>query len=179
MTRARETELATMVGSPRDKRRATNTEADRPAMPSARERSDAAACELGDKIRALRQSLQRTLEETALAADISKPFLSQVERGLASPSLKSLAGIAKALGVSMQYFVDTPLDEGAVRREGAGILSLWQLRPPVRTAHVSIWRQAARCDPCVHTDGENTYGTANSRGRTVFVRDRGRTTAGS
>jgi transcriptional regulator with XRE-family HTH domain len=45
----------------------------------------------------MRQRLKRTLEEIAMAAGISKPFLSQVERGLASPSLTSLAGIADAL----------------------------------------------------------------------------------
>lgn len=71
-------------------------------------RSADAAVALGSKIRALRQRLKRTLDDTATAAGISKPFLSQVERGLASPSLTSLAGIAQALGVTVQYFVDTP-----------------------------------------------------------------------
>jgi transcriptional regulator with XRE-family HTH domain len=71
---------------------------------------------LGGKIRALRQRLKRTLDETATAAGISKPFLSQVERGLATPSLTSLAGIAHALGVPLQYFVDTPTEERTVRR---------------------------------------------------------------
>jgi transcriptional regulator with XRE-family HTH domain len=74
------------------------------------------ACELGSKIRALRQRLKRTLDETATAAGISKPFLSQVERGLASPSITSLKGIAGALGVTMQYFVDTPSEERSVCR---------------------------------------------------------------
>jgi transcriptional regulator with XRE-family HTH domain len=72
--------------------------------------------ELGSKIRALRQRLKRTLDETATAAGISKPFLSQVERGLASPSLTSLKGIAGALGVTMQYFVETPSEERSVCR---------------------------------------------------------------
>ncbi|TKC87653.1 cupin domain-containing protein [Trinickia terrae] len=72
--------------------------------------------ELGGKIRALRQRLKRTLDETASAAGISKPFLSQVERGLASPSLTSLKGIAGALGVTMQYFVETPSEERSVCR---------------------------------------------------------------
>ncbi|WP_185921412.1 cupin domain-containing protein [Burkholderia cenocepacia] len=67
-------------------------------------------------MRALRQRLKRTLDDTATAAGISKPFLSQVERGLASPSLTSLAGIAHALGVTVQYFVDTPSEERSVCR---------------------------------------------------------------
>src|SRR5262249_47729357 len=72
--------------------------------------------DLGGKIRALRHRLGRTLDDTATAAGISKPFLSQVERGLATPSLTSLAGIAGALGVTLQYFVDTPSEARSVRR---------------------------------------------------------------
>jgi transcriptional regulator with XRE-family HTH domain len=71
---------------------------------------------LGGKIRALRQRLKRTLDYTAGAAGISKPFLSQVERGLAKPSITSLNGIARALGVAVQYFVDTPGEQRTVCR---------------------------------------------------------------
>lgn len=71
---------------------------------------------LGGKIRALRKRLQRTLDDAATAAGISKPFLSQVERGLATPSITSLAGIARALGVTVQYFVDTPTEAKSVCR---------------------------------------------------------------
>ena len=74
------------------------------------------AVSIGSKIRALRQRLKRTLDEVATTAGISKPFLSQVERGLASPSITSLAGIAQALGVTVQYFVDTPSEERSVCR---------------------------------------------------------------
>jgi transcriptional regulator with XRE-family HTH domain len=74
------------------------------------------ALALGGKIRALRQRLKHTLDDTATAAGISKPFLSQVERGLATPSISSLAGIAHALGVNVQYFVDTPSEERSVCR---------------------------------------------------------------
>ncbi len=73
---------------------------------------------LGSKIRALRQRLKRTLECTASAAGISKPFLSQVERGLATPSITSLKGIADALGVAVQYFVDAPSEQQSVFRGG-------------------------------------------------------------
>lgn len=73
---------------------------------------------LGRKIRALRQRLKRTLDDTATAAGISKPFLSQVERGMASPSLTSLSGIARSLGVTVQYFLDTPSEERTICRSG-------------------------------------------------------------
>jgi quercetin dioxygenase-like cupin family protein/DNA-binding XRE family transcriptional regulator len=80
------------------------------------EEKTSAAPVLGGKIRALRKRLQRTLGETATVAGISKPFLSQVERGLATPSITSLVGIARALGVTVQYFVDTPTEATSVRR---------------------------------------------------------------
>jgi len=65
---------------------------------------------IGRKIRARRLRLQLTLEETAGRVGISKPFLSQVERGLARPSVATLVGIARALGVTLQYFFDAPRD---------------------------------------------------------------------
>ncbi|MFP3567815.1 helix-turn-helix domain-containing protein [Paraburkholderia sp. SIMBA_030] len=74
------------------------------------------AVSIGSKIRALRQRLKRTLDEVATTAGISKPFLSQVERGQATPSITSLVGIARALGVTVQYFVDTPTEDKSVRR---------------------------------------------------------------
>jgi transcriptional regulator with XRE-family HTH domain len=74
------------------------------------------AVSIGSKIRALRQRLKRTLDEVATTAGISKPFLSQVERGHATPSITSLVGIARALGVTVQYFVDTPTEGKSVQR---------------------------------------------------------------
>jgi transcriptional regulator with XRE-family HTH domain len=57
------------------------------------------ALELGSRIRRLRRNAGLTLEEVARAADISKSLLSQVERGLASPSINTLRRIAGALEV--------------------------------------------------------------------------------
>ncbi|MET5013508.1 helix-turn-helix transcriptional regulator, partial [Burkholderia pseudomallei] len=50
------------------------------------------------------------------AAGFSKAFLSEVERGLASASFTSLAGIAHALGVTVEYFVETPSEVRSVCR---------------------------------------------------------------
>ncbi|WP_027797797.1 helix-turn-helix domain-containing protein [Paraburkholderia acidipaludis] len=71
---------------------------------------------IGSRIRALRQRLKRTLQETATLAGISKPFLSQVERGHATPSIATLSGIARALGVTVQYFVETQDEAQTVAR---------------------------------------------------------------
>ncbi len=64
------------------------------------EGEDAAAIRLGAHIRRLRHARGLTLVRLADATDLSHPFLSQMERGLAQPSLASLRRIAVALGTS-------------------------------------------------------------------------------
>ncbi len=64
------------------------------------EMEDAAGQRLGSYIRALRHTRGLTLVKLADATDLSHPFLSQIERGLARPSLASLRRIAVALGTS-------------------------------------------------------------------------------
>ncbi|WP_346778538.1 XRE family transcriptional regulator [Burkholderia sp. Ac-20349] len=44
------------------------------------------------------------LEDVATASGLSKGYMSQVERGHASPSLSALTRIATALGVAIDYF---------------------------------------------------------------------------
>ena len=61
---------------------------------------DAAARRLGAHIRRVRHARGLTLVRLADATDLSHPFLSQMERGLAQPSLASLRRIAVALGTS-------------------------------------------------------------------------------
>lgn len=56
---------------------------------------------LGRRIRALRKSARATLKQVAEAADISESFLSQVERGVTSPSMTSLTRIAQAIGADV------------------------------------------------------------------------------
>jgi transcriptional regulator with XRE-family HTH domain len=61
--------------------------------------TDDAARALGSRVRALRREQMLTLKELGRRADLSHPFLSQLERGLARPSVGSLDRIARALGV--------------------------------------------------------------------------------
>ncbi len=63
--------------------------------------SDTAQAErVGGRIRDMRRARSFTLVQLAEAAGLSHPFLSQLERGLASPSMASLERIARALGTS-------------------------------------------------------------------------------
>jgi transcriptional regulator with XRE-family HTH domain len=68
-----------------------------PAEPPA---LDPLARRLGASIRARRRALGLTMQEVAKASGISQPFLSQIERGLARPSMRSLDRIAQTLGSS-------------------------------------------------------------------------------
>lgn len=58
------------------------------------------ASSLGARVRDLRRARGLTLVELAQRCGLSHPFLSQVERDLANPSIRSLGQIARALGTS-------------------------------------------------------------------------------
>jgi transcriptional regulator with XRE-family HTH domain len=73
---------------------------------------------VGALIRARRRQLQMTLQEICDAAGISLGYLSQVERDHATPSLGTLAQIARSLDVGMDYFIATPSIENAHTRDG-------------------------------------------------------------
>lgn len=60
--------------------------------------------ELGRRIRTLRDRRGLSLRAVAETAGVSESFLSQVERGVASPSVASLRGIAEALNESVASF---------------------------------------------------------------------------
>ena len=55
---------------------------------------------LGARVRGQRKARGLTLTQLAEAAALSHPFLSQLERGLARPSMASLERLARALGTS-------------------------------------------------------------------------------
>ncbi len=57
---------------------------------------------LGGYIREQRHSSQISLRQLALAAGVSNPYLSQIERGLRKPSAEILQQIAKALRISAE-----------------------------------------------------------------------------
>ncbi len=57
---------------------------------------------LGEYIREQRNAAQISLRQLAKAADISNPYLSQVERGLRRPSADILARIASGLRISAE-----------------------------------------------------------------------------
>jgi transcriptional regulator with XRE-family HTH domain len=69
---------------------------------------------VGRRIRDLRRVRQLSLETVAARTDLSIGFLSQIERGLSSPSLRVLATLADVLGVGIAaLFGASPSADGA------------------------------------------------------------------
>ncbi|MBU4312409.1 MAG: XRE family transcriptional regulator [Candidatus Omnitrophica bacterium] len=66
---------------------------------------------LGFKIRDIRNSKRITLQELANVTKLTTSFISQMERGIVSPSIDSLRKIAQALGVSVGGFFEEDLKE--------------------------------------------------------------------
>ena len=75
------------------------TAASRP--PAAPVPAEATDVDLGARIRALRLARHATLRQLAAEAAVTESFLSQVERGVASPSIASVQRIARALDTSI------------------------------------------------------------------------------
>lgn len=57
---------------------------------------------LGDYLRDQRTQAQMSLRQLAELAEVSNPYLSQIERGLRKPSAEVLQQIAKALRISAE-----------------------------------------------------------------------------
>jgi quercetin dioxygenase-like cupin family protein len=76
--------------------------------------------ELGTRIRSRRRHLGLTLKTVGEHSQLSVPYLSQVERNQANPTVTSLASIARALGVSLSYFVPDEQPHTVVSRSGEG-----------------------------------------------------------
>ena len=64
---------------------------------------------IGNKIKELRVMKNLTQEELADRAELSKGFISQLERDLTSPSIATLVDILQVLGTNLQeFFTETP-----------------------------------------------------------------------
>ena len=86
---------------------------------------------LGGFIRAQRQLANLSLRQLSALADVSNPYLSQLERGLHEPSVRVLTSIAEALNLSAESLLahagfladrtqsqrDDAATEGAIRAD--------------------------------------------------------------
>lgn len=69
---------------------------------------------IGAKIRELRIAKNLTQEELADRSELSKGFISQLERDLTSPSIATLVDILQCLGTSLPEFFSEESDEQVV-----------------------------------------------------------------
>ena len=73
--------------------------------------------DIGGKIKQLRTQKGLTLEELASRSELTKGFLSQLERNLTSPSIDSLDDILEALGTNLADFFQEDKTEQYTFRE--------------------------------------------------------------
>lgn len=73
--------------------------------------------DLGKKLKELRLQNDLTLEELASRSELTKGFLSQVERNLTSPSISTLEDILEALGSNLSEFFNEEKEEQIVFKE--------------------------------------------------------------
>ncbi|WP_348629341.1 cupin domain-containing protein [Methylobacterium sp. 17Sr1-1] len=90
----------------------------------------AADLAVGQRLRALRQARGLSLKAVAVSTGLSIGYLSQVERGLSSPSLRALTQVADLLGVGIGALFGGPdgaAADGIVTRAGErAALTLWR-----------------------------------------------------
>lgn len=72
---------------------------------------------LGPRLRDRRQGLGLTLKDVAERTGFSIGFLSQIERGLATPSLVSLTQVCRSLGCEIGEFLSQPRGDQRVTRQ--------------------------------------------------------------
>ena len=74
--------------------------------------------EIGEKIKRLRVRLGLTQEELASRTELTKGFISQLERDITSPSIATLMDILEALGTNVSEFFSERADEKVVYEAG-------------------------------------------------------------
>lgn len=73
--------------------------------------------EVGQKIKRLRVKKGLTQEELAERTDLSKGYISQIERDLSSPSLETLFDLLEVLGCSPKEFFDEDVNQKVIYTE--------------------------------------------------------------
>lgn len=75
---------------------------------------------LGKNLRALRTAQELTLVQLGEKVGLSASYLSQVERGVTTPSLPRLTSIAETLGVDVRHFFENDAESPCIVRADQG-----------------------------------------------------------
>jgi len=91
---------------------------------------------LGSKIRTFRKSRLLTIKDLAERVVCTTAYISQIENGIASPSISMLKSIANALNVKLvDFFInDGDFDDDIVIRKGGG----YKIKYPMGNASISL-----------------------------------------
>ncbi len=91
---------------------------------------------LGSKIRGLRQSRGFNLRDMARKVGCTPPYISQMEKGVVSPSISMLKNIANTLGVKLVdlFVADGDSPDDIVLRRGEGV----EMKYPQGNASLSL-----------------------------------------
>lgn len=116
-------------------------------MPQDRaKRRPSAAAEFGDYVRTQRQLAKLTLRQLAGMAQVSNPYLSQIERGLHRPSIAVVTSLAKALNIPVDGLlshaagVDNPTSPAPAPTTEAAIRADSRLSSEQKAALLSVYR---------------------------------------
>jgi transcriptional regulator with XRE-family HTH domain len=129
---------------------------------------------VGPRLRELRVGRRLTLKEVAVRAGVTEGFLSQVERGRASPSLKTLQAVAKALGLEPGDIFDTSGRElphlvrhGSRGALEVGAISKYRISPTsvtcVEVIGATFQPGASAGDPYTHGDSDEVFLVVSGR----------------
>ena len=122
---------------------------------------------LGEYLREQRRQAQMTLRQLSELAEVSNPYLSQIERGLRRPSAEVLQQIAKALRISAESLYVRAgildLDESRTRmvEDAIGLDSLLTERQ--KSALLDIYRSFVGADTAASEGGTTEGGTTEKR----------------
>jgi transcriptional regulator with XRE-family HTH domain len=136
---------------------------------------------IGARVRKLREELSLTAAELAARSGLSPSMLSQVERGLVTPSISSLRSIAAALNVPAFHFLIEPvdIDDIVVRRNERKTLQLpdyhavYQLLSPnldrkIEMMFFEIPPGGATCEAPMSHNGEECLVVIHGRFKVVL-----------
>ena len=116
---------------------------DTPGAEHGRERSATDPLDVGGFIRAQRQRAEMSIRRLAELADVSNPYLSQIERGLRKPSADVLQQVAHALRISVESLY---VRAGILPDDGRGVSTVSEaiehdpdLTPEQKSALLSVY----------------------------------------
>ena len=127
---------------------------------------------LGEYLREQRRQAQMTLRQLSELAEVSNPYLSQIERGLRRPSAEVLQQIAKALRISAESLYVRAgildLDESRTRmvEDVIGLDPLLTERQ--KSALLDIYRSFVGADTAT-SEGGTTEGGATEKRATEHI----------